>query len=196
MVKLYFGMVVDVKDTEKINRLRVSIPGYTDKIEKEDLPWYFPFYGVNYLPIKDDVVPIFIFNDDITQGFYNHKIDLLGNGLDNTEYENYVLLYKRLGVQATYKESEGWLFKNKESNVQINEEQIDVISKKINHNSGIEPMVLGEQLFLILERMLNAILAETHTTPSGPSGPPINASTYSGIKSDLDKIKSKLSFIE
>lgn len=196
LVNIYFGKVVDVQDDETKNRVKVSIPGYTDEIPTDDLPWYFPFFGLNYLPIIDDIVPVLIFNKNFTHGFYNNKIDLESNGLSGTEYENYVELYKRLGVEAYYKESEGWLFINKDSKIQINEQQIDVISQRINHNSGAEPMVLGIQLFNILTRILNAILAETHTTPSGPSGPPINASTYSGIKGDLDIIKSQLSFLE
>ena len=154
------------------------------------------FFGLNYLPIVNDIVPVFIFNNDITHGFFNNKIDLVSNGLDGTEYQNYVELYKRLGVQATYKESEGWLFINQNSKIQINEQQIDIISERINHNSGAEPMVLGIQLFNILTRLINGLLAETHTTPSGPSGPPINSSTYSGIKNDLETIKSQLSFLE
>lgn len=196
LVKIYFGKVVDVVDDEKKNRVKVSIPGYTDEIPKEQLPWYYPFFGLNYLPVIDDTVPVIIFNNDITHGFYNNKIDLVSNGLDGSIYKNYVELYKRLGVQATYKEVEGWLFVNKNSNVQINEKQIDVISERINHNSGVEPMLLGIQTFNILERLLNAILVETHQTPSGPSSPPINSTTYTGIKNDLEKIKSKLSFLE
>lgn len=196
MIEIYFGKVVDVKDDETKNRIRVSIPGFTDKIPTDQLPWYFPFYGQDHIPIVNDTVPVFIFNGNFTHGFYNHKIDLESNGLSGTEYENYVELYKRLGVQITYKESEGWKFINKDSFQQINEQQIDVVSQRINHNSGVEPMVLGIQLFNILTRMLDGLMAETHTTPSGPSGPPINKPTYQGIKADLDIIKSKLSFLE
>ena len=196
MCDIYFGTVENVKDTEKICRIQVSIPGYTNEIPVEFLPWYFPFYGINYLPIVGDTVPILIFNDNITQGFYNNKIDLTSNGLDGTEYENYVELYKRLGVEIIYKESEGWLILNQKSKVQINKEQIDIISNRINHGSGKEPMLLGTKTFDILTRLVDAILVETHTTPNGPSGVPINASTYQKIKSDLEKIKSKNSFLE
>lgn len=196
LIKIYFGKVVDVNDNEKINRCKISIPGYTDKINIEDLPWYFPFFGLKYLPVKNDIVPVLIFNDNIVSGFYNNKIDLISNDLSGTEYENYVELYKRLGVIATYKESEGWLFVNKESKIQIDKKQITIISEKINHNSGEEPMVLGNKLFSILERLCDAIILQTHTTPSGPSGPPINKSTYQSIKNDLDIIKSELSFLQ
>jgi hypothetical protein len=196
MNNIYFGKVVDVKDEEKINRVRISIPGYTDEIPIDQLPWYFPFFGLKYLPIVGDNVPVFIFNNNFTHGFYNNKIDLKSNGLDGTEYENYVELYKRLGVQATYKESEGWLFINKDSKIQINEKQIDVISKKINHNSGKEQMVLGNTLVDTLDKLINAILKLTVQTPSGPSSTPINAQQFKQVQSKLNNILSKLSNIE
>ena len=49
--KIYFGKVMDVKDDKYIFRVRVAIPGYTDKLAVEDLPLYFPWYGVNFLPL-------------------------------------------------------------------------------------------------------------------------------------------------
>lgn len=195
-MELFFGKVVDVKDEEKICRIRVSIPGYTDEIPTDQLPWYFPFYGINYLPIVNDNVPVIIFNDNFTHGFYNNKIDLVSNGLDGTEYENYVELYRRLGIQATYKESEGWLFLNKKSKIQINEEVIDVISKKINHNSGKEPMLLGDTTQKILEELIDTIIALTVQTPVGPSKLVINTPKFLKIKAKLHTIKSKLSNIE
>ena len=75
MIEIYFGKVVDVKDDETKNRIRVSIPGFTDKIPTDQLPWYFPFYGQDHIPIVNDTVPVFIFNGNFTHGFYNHKIE-------------------------------------------------------------------------------------------------------------------------
>ncbi len=197
-IKILFGTVASVKDEEKINRIQVSIPGFTDEIEIKDLPWYFPFMGVDYLPLVNETVCVLIFNDNITQGFYSNKnISLKSNGLEGTEYENYLEIYKRLEVELSYKESFGIQLKNKESNIQIDEEVINIIGKKkINHNSGSEPMLLGETTFKILTRLVDAILVETHQTPNGPSSPPINKATYQKIKSDLEQIKSELSFLD
>src|SRR5690606_25077511 len=105
MINVFFGKVVDVNDDEKIFRLRITINGYTNEIETENLPWYFPFFGFNYLPIIGDTVPVLIFNGDFTQGFYIKKIDLESTGLEGKEYENYLEIYKRLGVELSYKES-------------------------------------------------------------------------------------------
>ena len=121
MVNIFFGNVVDVKDEEKIFRVKATIAGYTDKIAVEDLPWYYPFFGFHYIPIVDDVIPIFIFDGNFTTGFYNKKIDLESTGLDGSEYENYLEIYKRLGVELSYKESVGIQLINANSRLQIEE---------------------------------------------------------------------------
>tara|TARA_Y100001963_G_C6548592_1_gene338800 strand:+ start:195 stop:578 length:384 start_codon:yes stop_codon:yes gene_type:complete len=55
---------------------------------------------------------------------------------------------------------------------------------------AVEPVVLGDTLLGLLEELIDAILAETHPTPVGPSGPPINAADYSSIKSRLSTFLS------
>ena len=50
---------------------------------------------------------------------------------------------------------------------------------------AVEPVVLGDTLLGLLEELCDALAAETHPTPVGPSGPPINAADYSSIKSRL-----------
>ena len=68
-VQILFGKVVAVNDDEKLQRVKVSIQGYTDEISVDDLHWYYPFFGVNYLPVENDQVPVLIFNNDFTTGF-------------------------------------------------------------------------------------------------------------------------------
>ena len=46
---------------------------------------------------------------------------------------------------------------------------------------AVEPVVLGDTLLGLLEELCDALAAETHPTPVGPSGPPINAAQYSSI---------------
>ena len=50
---------------------------------------------------------------------------------------------------------------------------------------AVEPVVLGDTLLGLLEELCDALIAETHPTPVGPSGPPINSADYSSIKSRL-----------
>lgn len=154
MVNIFFGNVVDVKDEEKIFRVRATIAGYTDKISVEDLPWYYPFFGFHYIPIVDDVIPIFIFDGNFTTGFYNKKIDLESTGLDGSEYENYLEIYKRLGVELSYKESVGIQLINANSRLQIEElrasmyvknNQITLDDKRIDLGTDGEATPLGDK---------------------------------------------------
>lgn len=50
----------------------------------------------------------------------------------------------------------------------------------------------GDEVLDLFSQLLEALGQETHPTPLGPSGPPINASIYAGIKSKLDAIKGSL----
>jgi len=50
---------------------------------------------------------------------------------------------------------------------------------------AVEPVVLGDTLLGLLEELCDALAAETHPTPVGPSGPPINVAQYNSIKSRL-----------
>ena len=116
--------------------------------------------------------------------------------MSGTEYENYVELYKRLGIEMYFKESEGWMIKNKNSFIQIKEKLINVIAERINHNSGAEHMVLGDTLMTLMEELIDAILALTVQTAVGPSSTPINAAQFTTVKGKLPQFKSQKSFIE
>ena len=93
-IKIFFGKVVNITDEDKLFRCQVVITGYTDEIESESLPWYFPWYGINYLPELDDVVPVIIFDDNFSTGFYNRKVGIidgmLTEGADITDRKSVV----------------------------------------------------------------------------------------------------------
>lgn len=55
-----------------------------------------------------------------------------------------------------------------------------------------EPLVLGNKYDALLNELVDAILAMTVGTPTGPSSPPINAASFTKIKA---KIKSTLSAV-
>ena len=61
-------------------------------------------------------------------------------------------------------------------------------------DSASESVVLGNVLVGILKELLTALAAETHPTPSGPSGVPTNAATYDSIKAKLNTALSKRNF--
>jgi hypothetical protein len=94
-----------------------------------------------------------------------------------------------LGLGLVYKDE----FENE---ITCKDGQVDVISKKINHNSGKEPMVLGNTLADLLDEMLKAIQAITVISPVGATSTPVNAASFAAIQAKLDTIKSKISNLE
>lgn len=83
-----------------------------------------------------------------------------------------------------------------ENEITLKNGEVDIISKKINHNEGKEPMVLGDTLKGILSDLIDAILAMTMVSPAGPTSTPSNAAQFTQIKGKLDKILSQISNLE
>jgi hypothetical protein len=135
-VKIYFGKVVDITDTDKLFRIRVSIDGYTNEIETTNLPWYFPWYGINYLPILNDIVPVIVFDENFSTAFYGRKVGLSTSELSDNDYENYLEIFKRtIGnklIQLTYSVTDGIQFINNTGKLLIKE---DTLSLFIESNS-------------------------------------------------------------
>jgi len=158
-INIFFGKVLNVSDELKINRCQISIDGLTDEIVSDDLPWYFPWYGLNYLPIVNDVVSVIVFDNNFSTCFYGRKVDLVDGSLDEGDYENYLEIFKRnvddKNVSLTYLKSKGIEFINDKNKVQI---ELDKISLFVDTNSivmtkdridigdsGQEPIILGDK---------------------------------------------------
>lgn len=173
-IQIFFGKVTNViDDKDKLNRCQVSIPGYTDQIEDPTtLPWYFPWYGLNYLPLIDDTVSVIVFDGNFSTAFYGRKIDLTSveesGELEDGDYENYLEIFKRQvgedNVQLTYKTSTGIEFVNGEVKTQIEldkysmfclansivmtEDRIDI------GNSGLEAVLQGDKAVTHLHNII------------------------------------------
>lgn len=74
--------------------------------------------------------------------------------------------------------------------------EITICGKTINHNDGSESMVLGDTLKDTLSDLIDAILAITVVTPSGPSSTPSNAVQFTNIKAKLSQFLSKKSKLD
>lgn len=168
MEKIYFAKVVSVSDELMIHRAKCVIQGFSDEIPEEKLPWYYPYYGVNFLPQVNDVVPVVIFENNFTTGFYGRKIDVVSRNLSSEDYENYLEIFKRTisdkNVQLTYKESEGIKFINDISSEQI---EIDKITFLVGNNriymdekvielgtSNLEASLLGDKTVSYLKEQI------------------------------------------
>ena len=74
--------------------------------------------------------------------------------------------------------------------------EVDIISDKINHNNGKEPMVLGDTLVNILNELIDAIKALSVNSPVGVTSTPINTPQFTIIQNKLENIKSKISNLD
>lgn len=83
-----------------------------------------------------------------------------------------------------------------DNEITLKDGEIDVVSDKINHNGGNEPMVLGNTLKESLSNLIDAILSMTMVTPTGASSTPMNAAQFIQIKSQLNNILSQKSNLE
>ncbi len=130
-VSIFFGKVVEVADDQKLYRIKVTIAGYTEQIPVENLPWYYPFFGVKFLPVKDDCVPVLIFNGNFTTAFYNYKVDPVASTLSDDDYVNYLEIFKRTiddkNVELSYTPSLGINFINGKGKVNIQDTQVQNI---------------------------------------------------------------------
>ena len=75
----------------------------------------------------------------------------------------------------------------------LKEQNVQILTNKFNVGEGNEQMVLGNTLVKLLGELIDAILNMTVLTHVGASGTPINAATFSDIKSKLETVLSKLS---
>ena len=161
-IQIFFGTVKSVKDEDKLFRTQIVIPGYTDKIDEKELPWYYPFGGLQYLPEIDDVVTVLIFDGNFVTGFYGNKIKLNNDNqskLDDDDYTDYLEIFQKTvsdkNVQLTYTKSKGIEFKNDKSGSTIETDKyilfvdsttITIEKDKIQIGSeNLEPTLLGDK---------------------------------------------------
>lgn len=172
---IYFGKVVNVEDSEFICRCQVTIVGVTDELPVKDLPWYYSWYGRNYLPEVDDEVAVIIFDMNFSVGFYGRKLDIADAGVEEGDYVNYLEIFKRNcdgdDVQLTYKKSTGIEFINKEGKAQIEIDKISLFAKANSiimtedridiGNKGLEAVIQGnkgvKELHDIIKHQANII---------------------------------------
>jgi hypothetical protein len=169
-VTIMFAKIVKVDDDQKLYRVKATVAGYTEQIAVDDLPWYFPFMGVRYLPVENDCVPVLIFNGNFSTGMYLNKVDPPANGLSDDDYLNYVELFKRTiddrNVELSYTPSLGINFINgkgnlnvqdTEASMNVSDNQIHMTDKRIDLGTNGQATVLGDDNVTALKNALTEI---------------------------------------
>ena len=171
MTEIFFGKILNVEDTEHLCRCRISINGFTDKLNADEMPWYYPWYGLNYLPEPDDIVPVLVFDNNFSTAFYGNKINLdktENSKLDGDDYKHYLEIFKRniddKNVQLTYTKSKGIEFINDKNGeiIMLDKIKLFVDSTDITitndlitiGNNGLEFSLMGDKTVKHLQNII------------------------------------------
>ena len=105
-------------------------------------------------------------------------------------------------AEFTYEKGDGFTYKDEHNNeITCKNGEVNITSQKVTHNSGSEPMVLGDTLKNLLDNLCQqvndlctAAMAITVTCgmPGSPSTPPVNAARFGAIQGQVNSIKGQL----
>lgn len=169
-IQIFFGEVVDIADPTQMLRCRVAIHGKTDQIEKEKLPWYFSWNGLNSLPSVGDKVPVIIFDGNISTGFYGSVL-ITGSVQTQGNYKDYVQVFKKstanCNASIDYSISNGLEIRNDKVGVNANTAKLKLFceSNSISMTQdgislgtdGLEAMLMGDKTVDFLKQLMDYI---------------------------------------
>lgn len=207
----YRGYVLDNEDPNNMNRIRVMVPS----IHGQDFQgvWAYPKnnwggkdYGLQMLPQKKDVVFIEFQNGNTDYPIWSHAgyaLEELPNEFSTTNHYGFKTPKGTLLLINDNEGEEEILVKHNSKTdwYKIQKNEFELESKLIKlGKEGDEQAVLGDTLKSKLDSIMDrldqthqALITHTHTSNSGPTGPPINATTFTNIKNALSNIKSQFS---
>lgn len=139
--------------------------------------------------------------DSVLSVYCDNKVEITGSkSIELTTNEKFSAKVTEQGeekMSATYEIGKGFNYVDEFDNeIVAKKNEVDIISKKINHNKGKEPMVLGDTLADILDEMLKAIQAITVVSPVGATSTPVNVAQFMAIQAKLSTIKSRISNLD
>ena len=139
--------------------------------------------------------------DSVLSVYCDNKVEITGSkSIELTTNEKFSAKVTEQGeekMSATYEIGKGFNYVDEFDNeIVAKKNEVDIISKKINHNKGKEPMVLGDTLADILDEMLKAIQAITVVSPVGATSTPVNVAQFMAIQAMLSTIKSRISNLD
>lgn len=164
-IQIFFGTVVDVNDPQQMYRCRVAIPGKTDQIEKNKLPWYYSFNGIGSLPDLQTEVCVLIFDGNFATGMYGKQLISFPSQTKNT-YKSYVEVFKSGSASVTYDMQNGVQVANDNASVNLNnnvelksnKNKLSVTNSAIKLGSeNLQPMLMGDDTVAYIKELLDYI---------------------------------------
>lgn len=139
--------------------------------------------------------------DSVLSVYCDNKVEITGSkSIELTTNEKFLAKVTEQGeekMSASYEIGKGFNYVDEFDNeIVAKKNEVDIVSKKINHNKGKEPMVLGDTLADILDEMLKAIQAITVVSPVGATSTPVNVAQFIAIQAKLSTIKSRISNLD
>lgn len=139
--------------------------------------------------------------DSVLSVYCDNKVEITGSkSIELTTNEKFSAKVTEQGeekMSAAYEIGKGFNYVDEFDNeIVAKKNEVDIVSKKINHNKGKEPMVLGDTLADILDEMLKAIQAITVVSPVGATSTPVNVAQFMAIQAKLSTIKSRISNLD
>jgi len=197
----YQAFVVDNDDPEKLGRVKIVIP-IVDSIDKTGVwaynkgTWGGKDYGFNLLPQNGDMVWVEFEHGDVRHPiwtFTSYGTDERPEEFDSPNKYGFKTPAGNIIIIDDTEELESILVKHSNS-----KEYIKLVKDKLTLEgvqiylgvNGDEKAVMGETLKTKLETLLTHLESHTHTTNVGPSGPPINVTAFSTLRSQLAQILS------
>lgn len=206
---LYRAVVTNNEDPLHLNRVQVIVP------QLEDLPlpnWAFPGdswggkdYGIQILPQKGDFVWIQFEMGNVNNPIWTHSsfaIDEKPEEFINSNVYGFKTPRGSLVLINDNEEQESIEIRLNSTTdwIKVTKDIVEIESLKIKlGKEESEKAVLGDtlkdkldQILDKLDQLHDTLITHTHTTPSGPSGPPIQVSKLNETKQALTEIKESI----
>lgn len=184
------GDLVDIDMNPEQNRLTITVNG-----NKEDLrpKIIFKLNGKNNDGqfIIDTNGEIILKSTDRTVLLSEKRVEIAVSGMDNVNKARLVLDSDKSKQRFIYEDDLGNEIIADDEKISLNPKESKTI---ILGDSEANPefLVKGESLIEKMEEIIDAITQITVTTPSGPSGVPVNAPQFLAIKESLKTLLCKV----